>query len=140
MTDNQRKAEQLLNKIRKTKENIKSKELEIEALRYKASGAGGIDYSKDRVQTTPQNFMEMAMADVVELLAEVEEDKAQLEELKCIAYSTVRKLENPEHRALIEWYYLHCVKMQDVCLHMNISERTAYYMKDDVLELFGALL
>lgn len=140
MTENQKKAETFLSKIRSLEKSIHNKELEIEALRYKASGAGAIDYSKEKIQTSPQNFMEMAIADVMELLAEVEEDKASLEELKGTAYSIVREMADPEHRTLIEWYYLNCVKMQIVCDNMGISERTAYYMREDALEVYGGLM
>lgn len=140
MTDTQKKADKFLNRIRKIETSIKDKELELEALRYKASGAGGIDYSKDRVQTSPQNFMEMAMCDIVELLAEIEEDKASIEDIKANAYSIVRKMEEPTQRAMIEWFYLNGLDMDSIAIKMYRSERAAYYLRDDALERFGELL
>lgn len=140
MTDTQKKADKFLNRIRKIETSIKDKELELEALRYKASGAGGIDYSKDRVQTSPQNFMEMAMCDIVELSAEIEEDKASIEDIKANAYSIVRKMEEPTQRAMIEWFYLNGLDMDSIAIKMYRSERAAYYLRDDALERFGELL
>ena len=140
MTDNQTKALTHLNSIRKQTESIRAKELEIEALRYKASGAGAIRYDKDRVQTSPQNYMEMAIADVIELSAELEEDKAGVEELLGNTYRIVRKMPEPEHRVLIEWYYLNGLKVDDVCNRMSRSERSFYYLRDDALESFGQVM
>lgn len=140
MTNNQKVADDYLSNIRNIEKRIRSKELELEALRYKASGAGAIRYDKDKIQTSAQNFMEMAMVDIVEISSEVEEDKASLEEVKGQAYSILRRLEDAEHRILIEWYYFNCVSMLELSERMHISERTAYYLKDDALESFGFLL
>lgn len=140
MTENQEKAHKYLNKIRDIEKGIKDKELELEALRYKASGAGAIRYDKDRVQTSPQNFMEMAMCDIIEISAEIEEDRASLEEIEGQAYSIIRRMESDEQRTILEWYYINCVGMGDVATKMYISERTAYYLKDDALESFGLFL
>lgn len=137
MTNNQTNALNHLNKIRKAAELIRTKELEIEALRYKASGAGGIDYSKDRIQTTPQNYLEMAIADVIELTAELEEDKASIEDMLGRTYRIVRAMPDPEQRILIEWYYLNGLKVDDACERMCKSERSFYYLRDDALESFG---
>lgn len=38
-----------------------------EALFWRAAGIGAIDYSKERVQTSPQNMMESAMVSLVDL-------------------------------------------------------------------------
>lgn len=140
MTDNQRKAHQYLSHIRNTELDIKNKELELEALRWKASGVGAIRYDKDRVQTNPQNYMEMAVADCIEIEAEIEEDRAGIEETKGIAYAIVRKMKKPEQRALIEWFYLNCLSMADAAQKMFMSERNAYYLRDDALETFGEYL
>jgi len=137
MTDNQSNALKYLSRIRTITEAMRNKELEIEALRYKASGAGAIRYDKDHVQTSPQNYMEMAIADVIQLEAELEEDKASREELLGNTYSIVRKLPEPEHRVLIEWYYLNGLKVDDVCNKICRSERGFYYLRDDALESFG---
>lgn len=140
MTDNQQAAELYLNKIRDIEKRIKNKELELEALRWKASGVGAIRYDKDKVQTSPQNYMEMAMEDITELSAEIEEDKASIEDVKGTAYAIVRLMKEPEQRAMIEWFYLNCIAMNIVCDKMCMSERNAYYLRDDALESFGKLL
>lgn len=140
MTDNQTKAIAYLSKIRSITESITNKELEIEALRYKASGAGAIRYDKDHVQTSPQNYLEMAVADIIQIEAEIEEDKACREELLGNTYSIVRRMPDAEQRVLIEWYYLNGLKVDEVCQKISRSERSFYYLRDDALETFGTLM
>lgn len=139
-TQNQLDAIKFLNQIRGVEKIIHDKRLEIEALEYKASGAGAIRYDKDRVQTSPQNYMEMACVDAIQLREEVEEDEAGIEELKGRAYTIVRKMTEPDQRAMIEWYYLNGLDMITTADRLHMSERSAYYLRDDALESFGLLL
>lgn len=125
-----------LEQIRESEKKINQKKLELEALRYKATGAGAIRYDKDRVQTSPQNYMEMAIADVIEIEKEIEEEEIAIEGKKGEAYSLVRKMEHPDQRAVIEWYYLNGFSMVDTAGKLNMSERTCYYLKEDALEAF----
>lgn len=140
MTDKGKEAESYLMKIRDKEKEIRGKKLEIEALQWKASGVTAIRYDKDKVQTSPKNYMEMAIADIEELELELEEDKASIEEVKGTAYSIVRRMSDPEQRALIEWYYLNGLSMPDVIDKMYRSERATYYLRDDALESFGIIL
>ena len=82
MTEYQIKAEGYLNQIRKIEKLLKNKRDELEALRYKASGAGAIRYDKDHVQTSPQDYMTMAIADIVEIEKQIKEDEMSVEEQK----------------------------------------------------------
>lgn len=140
MTKNQNRAEKYLKQIQDVERVLNSKRDELEALRYKASGAGAVRYDKDRVQTSPQDYLAMAMADIIEIEKQIEEDEASIENMKGQAYSIVRKMEKPEHRALIEWFYLNGISMPDTADRMNMSERNAYYLKDEALESFGAIM
>ena len=140
MTKNQMKAEKYLKKIQDVERVLNNKRDELEALRYKASGAGAIRYDKDRVQTSPQDYLAMAMNDIIEIEKQIEEDETSIEQLKGEAYAIVRVMEHPEHRALIEWFYLNGISMPETAQRMNMSERSAYYLKDDALEYFGAIM
>ena len=140
MTANQTRADNYLRKIQAVEKILKNKRDELEALRYKASGAGAIRYDKDRVQTSPQDYLAMAMVDIVEIEKQIEEDEASIEDMKGQAYSIVRRMEQADHRALIEWFYLNGLPMQVVSLKMNMSERNAYYLRDDALEEYGKIM
>ena len=138
MTENQKRAESYLRQIQEVERVLNNKRDELEALRYKASGAGAIRYDKDRVQTSPQDYLAMAMADIIEIEKQIEEDEASIENIKGQAYTIVRQMEQPDHRAIIEWLYLNGLSMSDTAARMSMSERNAYYLKDDALECFGA--
>ena len=62
--------------------------------------------------------------------------EAEIEEKKGEAYAIVRQMENPDQRAVIEWYYLNGLSMIDTANKLSISERTAYYLKEDALTEF----
>lgn len=128
-----------LETIRGKDRSINEKRMELDALRYKASGAGGLDYSREHVQTSPGDYMTMAMNDIVELSRQIKEDEEELEILKGQAYIFVKRMENVEHRTFIEWYYLNGLSMIETAAKMNMSERNIYYIRDSALEMFESL-
>lgn len=134
---NRNKAEPFLRKIRDNDRALKSKRDELDALRYKASGAGAIRYDKDHVQSSPKDFLSMAMDDILKIEKQIEEKEADLEELKGKAYAIVRQIPQTDHRIIIEWYYLNGLSMIATADKMSIAERTAYYLRDDALDSFG---
>ena len=125
--------------IRDNERSINAMRLELEALRYKASGVGAIRYDKDRVQVSPQDYMTMALADVLELEKRISEQIDNIEEMKGQAYIIVLKIEAPEQRAIIEWYYLNGLSMIDTAERLNMSERSAYYLREDALKSFESI-
>ena len=138
MTENQIKADSFLKQIRDVERTLKNKRDELEALRYRASGVTAIRYDKDKIQTSPKDYLSMAIADIIEIEKQIEEDSASIEDIKGSAYAIVRRMESPDQRALIEWFYLNGVSMNETAERMSMSERTAYYLRDDALESFGA--
>ena len=128
-----------LEKIRVAEKDINSKKQELEALRYKASGAGAIRYDKDRVQTSPQDYMSMIIADAIELERQIDEEEAAVERIRGEAYAIIRRMDKPEHRAIIEWYYMNGLSMIAAADRMKLSERAAYYLKEDAIENFSVL-
>ncbi|MBP5414303.1 MAG: hypothetical protein ILN61_03540 [Lachnospiraceae bacterium] len=137
---NRNKAETYLRKIRDNDRALKSKRDELDALRYKASGAGAIRYDKDHVQTSPQDYLSLAMDDIIRIEKQIEEKEAILEELKGKAYTVVRQIPQTDHRIIIEWYYLNGLSMIATADKMSIAERTAYYLRDDALDSFGKVM
>lgn len=137
MSENQSKAHVYLQRIREVERKIKDKQDELEALRYKASGAGAIRYDKDKVQTSPDDYLSMAIIDIVEIEKQIQEDEDSIETMKGEAYQITRTLSEPSHRAVIEWYYLNGVSMMDAADKMAVSERNIYNLRNDALEAFG---
>lgn len=125
--------------IRDIEKNITLKKQELEALRYKASGAGAIRYDKEHVQSSPEDYFVMAIADVIEIEKQIKEAEDNMEKSKGAAYAIIRKMEKPDQRTMLEWYYLNGVSMLEICDRMNLSERTAYYLRDESLEEFESV-
>ena len=80
------------------------------------------------------------MADIIEIDKQIKEDELSIEDMKGQAYSIVRRMTKTDCRTLIEWFYLNGVSMIDVAEKMHLSERSAYYLKDDALEEFGSIM
>lgn len=140
MTDNQRNASDVLMIIRNIEKKLHNMRLELEALQYRASGAGAIRYDKDHVQTSPNDYLAMAMGDIIELEKKIQKGEEDIERRKGKAYAIVRKMNNSDHRTFIEWYYLNGLTMGETAIKMHRAERTTYYLKDDALEAFGKLM
>lgn len=140
MTDNQMRAETYLRKIKEMERNIAIRQAELDFLRYKASGAGAITYDKDHVQTSPQDYMSMTIADVIDRDKEMKRDIARHQEAKAKAYGIIRQMEDVSHRTVLEWFYLDNTSMLAIASKLNMSERSTYYLRDDALETFGQIL
>ena len=80
------------------------------------------------------------MNDIIEKGEEIEELLAELDELKANAYYMIRQIDNTDDRTLLELYYICNVHMIEVIEKLHVSERTAYYIKEDALEKFGMLM
>ena len=65
-----------LMQIRRKEIIIRRKEMQRDELRA-CLLPGAVRYDKDRVQTTPQNYMEMAIADVIEIEKQIDEEEAK---------------------------------------------------------------
>lgn len=128
-----------LERIRSFEKEITQKKMELEALRYKVTDTNSIRPDADRVQSSPDDYMTLAIADIIEYEKQIKEDETEIESIKGQAYMIVKKMDNPEHRTFIEWYYLNGLSMLETAARMNISERTAYYLRDTVTELFESL-
>ena len=140
MTDNQRNASDVLMIIRNIEKKLHNMRLELEALQYRASGAGAIRYDKDHVQTSPNDYLAMAMGDIIELEKKIQKGESDIEKRKGKAYAIVRQMNNADHRTFIEWYYLNGLTMGETAIKMHKAERTVYYLRDDALEVFGKMM
>lgn len=133
------KAEAYLKRIRDMDWELKRKRDELDALRYKASGAGAIRYDKDHVQTSPQDFLSMAMDDIIKIEKQINEKETTNEEEKGEAYAIIRQLSEVDHRLVLEWYYLNGLSMVDTADKMHLAERTTYNIREEALEAFGQI-
>lgn len=137
MTDNQRKAEDFLLKIRNADREMKQLFEQIQYLRYKASGMGAIRYDKDHVQTSPEDMVCECISQAVQLENKLFDRNKRL--LNSVARTNdIISLWNDNNNArLITIYYLNHGSMCDVAEQIGCSSRNAYFIKLKALEEFS---
>lgn len=141
MTDNQRRAEQYLGTIRNKVQEYKLMRNEIDALEYAASGMGAIRYDKEHVDgSSGKDRLVEFVSDALEKRAIAEALLYEIDDLKMNCYRTIKRIKNTDERIVLEWYYINARPMQEIMRKISVSQRKAYYIKDDALEHFGELL
>ena len=136
MNDNQMRADEYLTQIRNASKELSEIILQIEYLRYKASGATGIRYDKDHVQTSPQDMMCEAVTEAVALENKLSNRHKELMEMKDNTVQIISLWNNNSAR-MIDIYYLNHGSMNDVAEQIGCSSRNAYFIKLKALEEFS---
>ena len=139
-TYNTERAKELLEKLLYHAGLVKEIENELDALRYRASGAGAIRYDKDHVMTSPQNYIEIAIQDIADVSRKLDKEKELFEALLYDAYSIIRQMKVPEQRIALVMHYMNCKPWQEVETVLNISKRKMFYIRNEALEEFGRLM
>lgn len=136
MTDNQRKSERYLLRIRNADREMKLLYEQIQYLRYKASGMGAIRYDKDHVQTSPEDMVCEAISEAVYLEGKLSNRHKQLKAMREHTEKIVAIWADNNAR-MIEVYYLNHGSMVDVARQIKCSDRQAYRIRDNALEQFS---
>lgn len=117
-------------------ELIRSNIAELDNLKELSSSVGSIDYSKDRVQTSPKGdapFVNQIMR-IIELERAINEDLEKLYALKLEIRTTINKVENADEKLLLRCRYLNFMSWDDICEEMNVSIRTVHRIHHNALE------
>ena len=125
-----------LNQARCLNELIRSNEKEIADLRLSLSSISGIDYSKDRVQTTKQNdasFVNL-IAKILEFEDVIKADIEKLLSLKLEIRNVIDSVKDNEQRLILRCRYLNCMKWDEICEEIGVSDRTAHRIHKNALE------
>lgn len=120
-------AKEYLKKLQRLDTVITQKISELGDLRIMSRSVGGIDYSKERVQTSPfgdATFVKMIsrMCDLeVEINAEI--DKFVEEKHKII--NQIQNLKNPKHIDMLYKHYVEFKRLEVVAVEMNYTYQYA---------------
>ena len=136
MTENQKRADNYLMRIRNSDKEMKIIFEKILYLRYKASGMGAIRYDKDHVQTSPEDMVCAAIAEAVTLENKLFGRNKQTREALERTHE-ILALWDDKYATAIETYYLNHGSMVDVARNCKCSDRNAYRVKLDALEKFS---
>ena len=137
MTDNQQKADKYLMRLRNADRDTKNVLLQIEYLRYKASGMGAIRYDKDHVQTSPEDMVCEAIAEAVHLENKLFARAKELKQMLEITQQVIAMWNDDKYAKAIDTYYLNHGSMVDVARNCKCSDRNAYRVKLEALERFS---
>ena len=136
MTKSQYRANKYLMQIRDASKELTELIFRIDYLRYKASGAGAIRYDKDHVQTSPEDMVCEALAEVVDLEEKFTNRHKQLKAMREHTEKVISLWDDNNARC-IEIYYLNHGSMVDVARQCKCTDRHAYRIKSNALEEFS---
>lgn len=121
-------AKQYLKQAYRLNELIQCNKQELDDLRCLSSSLPGIDYSKDRVQTSPSGDAGFTniVAKIIELENAINADIEKMLSLKLEIRTVINAVQDNEERLLLMCRYLNFMSWDDVCDEMNVSMRTAH--------------
>ena len=131
-----KKADRFLSQIRNADKEITDILNQINYLRYKASGATGIRYDKDHVQTSPSDMVCEALSEAVDMERHLSSRHRELLQMRQQAENITQLLSDNE-RYLIRWYYLDRISMTETADRLHMSSRNAYRVKASALIEFS---
>lgn len=129
-------AKQYLKQAYRLNELIESNKQELEDLNLLSSSLPGIDYSKDRVQTSSSgNAGYTNIVDkIVDLEKAIKADIEKLLSLKLEIRTVINAVQDNEERLLLKCRYLNFMSWENICDRMNVSMRTAHRIHKIALE------
>lgn len=131
-----KKADRFLSQIRNADKEITDILNQINYLRYKASGATGIRYDKDHVQTSPSDMVCEALSEAVDMEQHLSDRNRELSQMRQQAEEITQLLSDNE-RYFIRWYYLDRISMTETADRLHMSSRNAYRVKASALIEFS---
>ena len=119
-------AKQFLKQAYRLNELIQCNQQELDDLRVLASSVPGIDYSKDRVQTSPSGdagFTNIVMK-IIELENAINADTEKMLSLKLEIRNVISNVQDNEERLILHKRYLNFETWEQICDSLDLSLRT----------------
>ena len=121
-------AKDYLKQAYRLNELIQCNKQELDDLHFLSDSLPGIDYSKDRVQSSPSNGATFAkiVDKIIDLENAINTEIERMLSLKLEIRTVINAVPNNEERLLLKYKYLNFLSWEDVCEKMNVSMRTAH--------------
>ncbi len=117
-------------------ELIQCNKKELADLRLLSDSIPGVDYSKDKVQTSPSG--DAGFTKIVEKIIELEEAiKTDIEKLLSLMIeirNVINDVQDNEEKLLLKHRYLNFMSWDEICDEMNVSMRTAHRIHSSALQ------
>ena len=135
-------AKEYLQEIRKFDRYIEQKQIEYDSLYRLRGGAGAIDYSKDKVQTSPDGQGFTRISDrLVDLQSEINEAVDRFCQMKHERIDQIQQLSKAEYSEILFKRYVEYKSLERIAFEMNYSYKYTCNIHGGALyEFFDAYL
>lgn len=139
MNDKKLTAKQYLDQLRVIDTKINQKMEELADLMTAATSTGAIDYSKDRVQTSPQNAQENRICKYVDLDAEINREIDEFVDIKHRITKEIQELNVDYYIKILFKVYVQYKTVKDAANEIGLSYQYVRDLHKKALEAFEEL-
>lgn len=137
MNDKKLTAKQYLDQLRVIDTKINQKMEELADLMTAATSTGAIDYSKDRVQTSPQNAQENRICKYVDLDAEINREIDEFVDIKHRVTKEIQELNVDYYIKILFKVYVQYKTVKDAANEIGLSYQYVRDLHKKALEAFA---
>ena len=130
-------AKEFLQDIYKKRQALETTQNKIEQLRVSAEGVGAIRYDKDRVQTSPEDHMSEAVAQMVELENEYEHMILAYHKSIILRTKMIDGMDDPRYVRLLMLRYVDCLRFEEIACRMAYSWQHVLRLHGEALDAFA---
>lgn len=139
MNDKKLTAKQYLDQLRVIDTKINQKMEELSDLMTAATSTGAIDYSKDRVQTSPQNAQENRICKYVDLDAEINREIDEFVDIKHRVTKEIQELNVDYYIKILFKVYVQYKTVKDAANEIGLSYQYVRDLHKKALKAFEEL-
>lgn len=139
MNDKKLTAKQYLDQLRVIDTKINQKMEELADLMTAATSTGAIDYSKDRVQTSPQNAQENRICKYVDLDAEINKEIDEFVDIKHRVTKEIQELNIDYYIKILFKVYVQYKTVKDTANEIGLSYQYVRDLHKKALKAFEEL-
>lgn len=139
MNDKKLTAKQYLDQLRVIDTKINQKMEELADLMTAATSTGAIDYSKDRVQTSPQNAQENRICKYVDLDAEINREIDEFVDIKHRVTKEIQELNVDYYIKILFKVYVQYKTVKDAANEIGLSYQYVRDLHKKALKAFEEL-
>lgn len=139
MNDKKLTAKQYLEQLRVIDTKINQKMEELADLMTAATSTGAIDYSKDRVQTSPQNAQENRICKYVDLDAEINREIDEFVDIKHRVTKEIQELNVDYYIKILFKVYVQYKTVKDAANEIGLSYQYVRDLHKKALKAFEEL-
>lgn len=133
------KAKEYLRHLQRLDMMINQKIKELNDLRMISQSTGGMDYSKERVQSSPTgdaSFVQSVLR-IAELEKEINAEIDRFVDEKHTIINQIQALQNPRYIDILYKRYIEYKSLEQICVEMKFSYDHIRHLHGDALKEFG---